>query len=113
MAFKSIKHIHGLRPIMPGGAMYMMIGIDIERFPEYETDLEFVQGLVAEQSVFCLPGQCFEYPNYIRIVLTAPEDMIVEACKRLEEFCDKHYKLDDNVILKQQQNGFLAKLAQY
>ncbi|XP_019539199.2 tyrosine aminotransferase-like [Aedes albopictus] len=113
LAYKSIKQIRGLRPIMPGGAMYMMIGIDIGRFPEFETDLEFVQALVAEQSVFCLPGQCFEYPNYVRIVLTVPEDMIVEACKRLEEFCQKHYKLDDNVILEQQQHGFLAKLDDY
>lgn len=113
MAYKLIKQIRGLRPIMPGGAMYMMIGIDIERFPEFSTDLDFVEALIAEQSVFCLPGQCFEYPNYIRIVLTAPEDMIVEACKRMEEFCDNHYKLDDNAILEQQQSGFLAKLEEY
>ena len=65
---------------MPDGAMYMMIGIDVGNFPEFENDLDFVQALVKKQSVFCLPGQCFEYPNYIRIVLTVPEDFIVEAC---------------------------------
>ncbi|XP_058443839.1 tyrosine aminotransferase [Malaya genurostris] len=112
IAYKSIKQIRGLRPIMPGGAMYMMIGIEIERYPEYETDLDFVQALIAEQSVFCLPGQCFEYPNYMRIVLTVPEEMITEACKRLTEFCEKHYKMDDRIIL-QQQNGLLARMNQY
>ncbi|XP_058817635.1 tyrosine aminotransferase [Topomyia yanbarensis] len=112
LAYKAIKQIRGLRPIMPGGAMYMMIGIEIDRFPEYETDLDFVQALVAEQSVFCLPGQCFEYPNYMRIVLTAPEEMIVEACKRLDEFCEKHYKMDDNII-QDQQKGLLAKMNHY
>lgn len=112
LAFKSVKRIRGLRPVMPGGAMYMMIGIDIERFPEYETDLEFVQALVAEQSVFCLPGACFEYPNYMRIVLTVPEDMMVEACHRLAEFCEKHYKVDQGE-LEERQNGLLAEMDQY
>lgn len=77
---------------MPDGAMYMMIGIDIERFPEYEDELQFVQALVKEQSVFCLPGQCFDYPNYMRIVLTVPEDMIWESCTRIADFCHKHFK---------------------
>lgn len=112
IAYKGIKQIRGLHPIMPGGAMYMMIAIVIEHFPEYDTDLDFVQALVAEQSVFCLPGQCFEYPNYIRIVLTVPEEMIVEACGRLAEFCAKHYKIDDNVI-QEQQNVLLANMDQY
>lgn len=83
---------------MPDGAMYMMIGIDVDHFPEYPTELLFVQDLVKEQSVFCLPGQCFEYPNYIRIVLTVPEDMIVEACNRIAEFCEQHYKIDNRII---------------
>lgn len=77
---------------MPDGAMYMMIGIDIDRFPKFSNELEFVQCLVKEQSVFCLPGQCFDYPNYFRIVLTVPEDLIWESCIRIVEFCDKHYK---------------------
>lgn len=77
---------------MPDGAMYMMIGIDIDRFPEFDNELDFVKALVSEQSVFCLPGQCFEYPNYMRIVLTVPEDLIWESSIRIVEFCDKHYK---------------------
>ncbi len=92
MAYEILKDIPGLRPIMPSGAMYMMVGIDAKNFPEHKNDLEFVQGLVQEQSVFCLPGQCFEYPDYFRIVLTVPEEMIVEACKRIREFCEKHYQ---------------------
>lgn len=70
----------------------MMIGIEIENFPAYDDELEFVQSLVSEQSVFCLPGKCFDYPSYIRIVLTVPEDLIWESCIRIVEFCDKHYK---------------------
>uniref|UniRef100_A0A182KC84 Tyrosine aminotransferase n=1 Tax=Anopheles christyi TaxID=43041 RepID=A0A182KC84_9DIPT len=111
LAYKGVKQIRGLNPIMPGGAMYMMVGIDVEHFPEFETDLRFVEALVAEQSVFCLPGQCFEYPNYFRLVLTVPEEMIVEAVKRLEEFCEQHYKLDNDILL-QQQNGLLNQMTQ-
>lgn len=93
-----LKDIPGLRPVMPDGAMYMMIGIDVECFPEYSSELPFVQDLVREQSVFCLPGQCFDYPNYIRIVLTVPEEMIAQACARIAEFCELHYKRDCRMI---------------
>ncbi|XP_052866304.1 tyrosine aminotransferase [Anopheles cruzii] len=111
VAYKTVKNIRGLNPIMPGGAMYMMVGIDIEHFPEFETDLNFVEALVREQSVFCLPGQCFDYPNYIRLVLTVPEEMIIEAVKRMEEFCEHHYKVDNEKLLEHQ-NGLLAQLTQ-
>lgn len=100
LAFDILNEANGLRPVMPDGAMYMMIGIDIENFPEFDNELEFVQALVREQSVFCLPGECFEYPNYIRIVLTVPEEMIWEASIRIAEFCEKHYKkaFETNII---------------
>lgn len=62
-------------------------------FPSLKTDLEFVEKLVSEQSVFCLPGRCFDYPNYVRIVLTLPENLTKEACFRIAEFCKKHYVL--------------------
>lgn len=75
--------------------MYMMIGIDTDRFPDYDNELDFVQDLVKEQSVFCLPGQCFDYPNFIRIVLTVPQEMIVEACSRIAEFCAEHYQSEE------------------
>lgn len=94
IAFQLLKEVKGLVPIMPSGAMYMMVGINIANFPEYPDELEFVQDLVKEQSVFCLPGRCFNIENYMRIVLTVPRDMIVEACNRIREFCEKHYKSD-------------------
>lgn len=31
---------------MPDGAMYMMIGINIEHFPEFQDELQFVKALV-------------------------------------------------------------------
>lgn len=41
--------------------MYMMIEVKMSMFPQFKSELQFVERLVAEQSVFCLPGQvcCF------------------------------------------------------
>lgn len=57
MAFEELRRAPGLRPIMPQGAMYMMIEIKISLFPEFKNDLQFVERMVSEQSVFCLPGR--------------------------------------------------------
>ena len=29
----------------------------MEHFPEFENDLKFVERMISEQSVFCLPGK--------------------------------------------------------
>lgn len=70
----------------------MLVAIQNENFG-FPSDLEFVEALVKEQSVFCLPGKCFNIENYIRIVLTVPQEMIIEACTRIKEFCHEHYKV--------------------
>merc|ERR1719278_2172315 len=90
LAFTKLRGIPGLMPVMPQGAMYMMVRIDRTRFPGFKSDLQFVERLVAEQSVFCLPGKCFNYPNYVRIVLTVPSILLQEACERMMEFCSSH-----------------------
>jgi len=35
--------------------------------------------------------QCFQLPNYFRVVLTVPEDKLREASRRIAEFCSRHY----------------------
>ena len=77
---------------MPKGAFYMMIGIDFEKFPTISTSLDFMRQLKEEQNVYIFPGEPFYYPGFFRIVLTAPEDTLVEACERIKEFCAKHYQ---------------------
>ncbi|XP_072762193.1 tyrosine aminotransferase [Anoplolepis gracilipes] len=91
LAYNCIIKIPGLKPIMPDGAMYMMVYIDLPCFPEFNSDLEFVQRLLMEESVFCLPGQCFDYPSYMRLVITVPDDMLEEACQRIQGFCKRHH----------------------
>lgn len=97
------------------------VGIEMDHFPDFKGDVNFTEHLVMEQSVFCLPAsvrhklpssplhvpasrpiplkyhlhyifQAFEYPNFFRIVVTVPEEMMVEACGRIREFCQRHYR---------------------
>uniref|UniRef100_A0A8C0DLH1 Tyrosine aminotransferase n=1 Tax=Balaenoptera musculus TaxID=9771 RepID=A0A8C0DLH1_BALMU len=91
LCYGALAAIPGLRPIRPSGAMYLMVGIEMEHFPEFENDVEFTEQLFAEQSVHCLPATCFEYPNFFRVVITIPEVMMLEACSRIQEFCEQHY----------------------
>ncbi|XP_053979150.1 tyrosine aminotransferase [Hylaeus volcanicus] len=97
LAYNYIMKIPGLTPLMPHGAMYMMVYIDLSCFPEFNSDLDFLQRLLMEESVFCLPGQCFDYSSYMRIVITVPANMLQEACQRIQEFCARHnHKTSEN-----------------
>jgi tyrosine aminotransferase len=89
---EKVSQIPGLRVVIPQGAMYMMVGIDRTQFKDISSDLEFTEKLVQEQSVLCLPGQCFKYPNYFRIVFTSPQDKLKVAYERLAEFCANHLR---------------------
>ena len=46
MAFKMLSEVAGLNPVMPSGAMYMMVGIDRSLFPQFENDLQVKWGEV-------------------------------------------------------------------
>ncbi|XP_070575350.1 tyrosine aminotransferase-like [Ptychodera flava] len=96
--YNRIKDIPGLTPVMPRGAMYMMIGIDIDRFPDFKDDLDFTRQLISEQSVLCLPGQCFKYPNFFRVVLTLPQNRTEDACDRIAEYCKQHYITENGKV---------------
>jgi len=92
IAFEKLSQVPGLRPVMPSGAMYMMVGIDQSGFSkQFNNDLDIVEAMVTQQSVFCLPGKCFNIPNFFRIVLTVPAELMIEACDRISEFCHLHY----------------------
>lgn len=94
IAYINFMKIPGLKPILPKGAMYMMIKIELEKFPEYSSCQDFTEGLIQEQSVLLFPsGPCFNFPGFMRIVLTVTEEMIIEACERIKEFSERHIQL--------------------
>lgn len=90
----------GLKPIKPLGAMYMMISIELHNFPEFESELKFVERLISEQSVMCLPGKCFDVDNFVRIVLTVPKSILMDALNRMHQFCTSHYVNSRKQVLK-------------
>ncbi|KAG0724974.1 Tyrosine aminotransferase [Chionoecetes opilio] len=106
LSYSILREVPGLSPVMPQGAMYMMVSprgdrerelvqvlvaIDSACFPSLQNDLDFVEKMISEESVFCLPGKCFNYPNYMRVVLTVPEPQLREACNRIIAFCSRHH----------------------
>lgn len=94
--YEALRNCPGLTPVMPCGAMYMMVKIEIQDYPDFKSDVDFTERMVTEQSVFCLPATVFEYPNYFRVVLTVPEEMMKEASERIQEFCATHYRRSSN-----------------
>ncbi|XP_059060630.1 tyrosine aminotransferase-like isoform X2 [Achroia grisella] len=97
LACEELERAPGLRPMLPQGAMYMMIEIKMSMFPAFRNELEFIERMYSEQSVLCIPGQCFQFPNYMRIVLTVPEHILREACMRIQTFC-RDYIMKENHI---------------
>lgn len=73
------------------GAMYVMIGVDVDSLDEsIKDDTDFAKLLLTEQNLFVLPGQCFGMRNYIRLVTCPPAEVLEEAFHRIGAFCDKH-----------------------
>ena len=87
---KTLQAVPGLTVIVPQGAMYVMVGIDIGSFDSISNDLEFAQALLDEESVFVIPGSCFKMPNFFRVVFSAPHEKLTEAYDRIHAFCSRH-----------------------
>jgi len=93
ITFEALKEVQGLTAFMPDGTMYMMVKIELEHFPQFHSGLDFMQRLMEEESVFCLPGECFGIPGFMRLVITIPSELIQEACNRMAEFCSRYYTI--------------------
>ncbi|KAJ1676840.1 hypothetical protein EV182_007397 [Spiromyces aspiralis] len=92
VAASRLSAVPALKPIIPQGAMYMMVMIDIDQLQDINDDVDFYQRLKWEEHVEVLPGQCFGMLNYIRIVITPPRDILCCAIGRMASFCKRHSK---------------------
>ena len=43
--------------MMPSGALYMMVGVELDKFPHISTAVDFMEKLMLEESVYILPGE--------------------------------------------------------
>ncbi|CAG8728463.1 1677_t:CDS:1, partial [Acaulospora colombiana] len=46
-----LSSIPGLHVIVPQGAMYMMVGINVDEFKDIKNDIEFSEKLLEEESI--------------------------------------------------------------
>jgi aspartate/methionine/tyrosine aminotransferase len=81
-----LAKVKGLRVIPADGTLYVLVEIDSEKL-NVKDDVDFSTRLLEEQAVFVLPDQYFQIPNFFRVVITAPQHLIVEACDRIQKFC--------------------------
>lgn len=91
LCYEMLSKVPGLSPVMPEAAMYIMVGIDLDAFPDIKNDRDFCQKLIEEESVFPLPGEVFEGPGFFRIVTTVPLDKLTIAMDRIAAFCKAHH----------------------
>lgn len=87
VAIAELKKIPGMKFTEPKGAFYLFpdvtaFGLDSKTFCDR---------LLDEQHVVCIPGSAFGNvgEGHIRIAYTATEEDIVEAMRRIKEFCSK------------------------
>jgi len=91
IVLRELVDVPGVTPIRAQGAMYMMIGVDIRSFPEFDCEESLIKALITEESLYCLPGSAFNSPGAIRFVMTHESQAMLEACRRLKSFCHRHH----------------------
>jgi len=79
-----LNEMPGLKYHCPESGMFIMI--DVSNF--YEDDKVFAQKLLDAQSVSVLPGSAFgnSTRGHVRFSLVQSGDVLLEGCKRLDEF---------------------------
>jgi len=79
--------------IRPKGAMYAMMQVNFDKLDgTMLDDTTFSQVLLREENLIVLPGQCFCMPNYVRLVVCCPSDVLTVALNRIKAFCVRHAK---------------------
>ncbi|KAM0792963.1 hypothetical protein ACM66B_002721 [Microbotryomycetes sp. NB124-2] len=111
--FERLKRIKGLEPHLSDGAIYLLCGglrnFDVSDYvqrreqasvskqedenedgDEDELDKAFITALHKEENVFILPGAAFRLQGgFVRFVTTVPIEVLMQACDRLEAFCER------------------------
>lgn len=87
-----ISKIDGMHVIPPGGAMYIMVQVEVDKL-DVKDDVDFTQKLLTEENVFVLPGTIFGAVGFVRLVVCSPLEKLKMACDRMEDFCKRHKKL--------------------
>ena len=82
-----LSQVEGLSPLLPQASIFIMVGIEVSKFRDIEDDLDFTTKLLAEKSVFVVPGQVrgtvstsFKlYSNYTHVSTHAHKQTCIQA----------------------------------
>lgn len=96
LCVEEAKSCPELSVIQPKGAMYTMIRIEMDRLEGITDDADFARKLLQEENLFILPGACFNMPNFVRLVICPPPEVIQESFARLRSFCARYRRKDLN-----------------
>ena len=96
--YDMLKDTPGLKPIKPYGSFYIFVSLEIKHFPEFKGDeMEFCKQLIAEESVFVIPGTAFNYQKgAIRLTLTYSAKVYYAYCKYQTTSFSLYCIIDDN-----------------
>jgi len=79
--------------IVPEGAMYAMVGLNIHMLDGVTDDADFAKQILTEENVFFLPGKVFGMDNFVRLVMCMPAAKMLEAFSRIKLFCSRRSNL--------------------
>ena len=83
----------GLTCLRPEGAFYVypscaaLLGKTTAGGLKINTDEDLVKGLLKEQGVAVVQGAAFGLSPFFRVSYATSEDVLTEACKRIQDFC--------------------------
>lgn len=75
----------------------------MEKLTPFKSSMDVFRALIEEQNLSILPGEIFNLEGFLRIVLTAPLDVLIESCNRIKLFFENQIMLMESK--KQLKNG--------
>ncbi|EGR29312.1 tyrosine aminotransferase, putative [Ichthyophthirius multifiliis] len=91
--FKQLKEIQGLQPIKSQGTFYLVVLIQLEFFPDFKNDQEFLQGLLNQENICILNLSSFngKYQGFRMLTCATIDGHYNQFIVRIKRFCIQHY----------------------